>query len=224
MNFFNALKLVGNRKLILFVSVSLLTACQHVGKNTDDVSDKQANLEVWHTDILYFSQSSNVSKDQSEWRYSAKVGLTTASLKEQASLVWHSIEQSNVVRLFGPLGVGAIKLDFDQYGAQLSDHNGVTHQGANAQSLLTKLTGWPLPIDALEEWLFARPLLEQPFSYQLDDSGRISSIRQFGWQINYQDYRQYDAHLLPRRVVAVKQFTDPKQGKVTVKLVAKNWQ
>ena len=63
------------------------------------------------------------------WRYSAKVGISTPVAREQANLVWQFADQSNQVRLFGPLGVGAIKIEFDQYGVVLSDNRSVLHRG-----------------------------------------------------------------------------------------------
>ena len=56
------------------------------------------------------------AKQRSSWRYSAKVGLTTPEVKEQANLIWEFRDQANNIRLFGPLGYGADKLQFDEYG------------------------------------------------------------------------------------------------------------
>lgn len=182
-----------------------------------------AGLEQgWRNDRQPFSDV-DVSTDY-DWRYAAKVGLTTDTLREQANLVWQYADQHNDIRLFGPLGVGAIKIQFDRAEVTLSDNKGVLHRGNSAQELLTDIVGWPLPIDALSHWLFVRPDPTLPYQYRLNDEGQIASIRQLGWQIDYSNYRDYDSQLLPRKLSAFKQFASSEQGAVTVKLVTKSWQ
>lgn len=156
------------------------------------------------------------------WKYAAKVGIHTPRLREAASLTWAFANESNVVRLFGPLGAGAVKLEFDKYGVQLSDSKGVVHQGDNAEQLLTNLVGWPIPIDSLSFWLAAQPAPNAVYRYRLDEQGRLSGLEQFGWIITFADYREYAGHLLPRKVGAVKK-NDGEQAQVSVKLVAKAW-
>lgn len=157
------------------------------------------------------------------WRYTAKVGITTQALREQANMVWAFADQSNDVRLFGPLGAGAIKLEFDQYGVQLSDSKGGLHLGANAEELLAELVGWPIPIDSLSYWLLAHAAPDSNYRYSLDELGQVKIILQLGWQISYADYRDYGERKLPRKVTAIKDFGDSGYGKVIVKLIAKTW-
>ena len=211
MNYDNALK-----KGVLLLLLAFLTACQHGFKPASET-------DSWLSDKAYFSQFDQTRAALKQWRYSAKVGLRSASLKEQANLIWRYGDQSHDVRLFGPLGVGAIKLEFDDYGVQLSDSKGVLYQGTSAEHLLTEIVGWPLPIDALSHWLFLLPSPSHPFQYQLNAQGQLASIRQLGWQINFAAYRDYQGEILPRTIIATKQFSDTSLDNVTVKLVTKSW-
>ena len=204
----------------------MLSACASIPQESDPISPPQpatANLEQgWYSERDPFDVNNQLSTV--EWRYSAKVGLSSDSLREQANLVWQYVDQKNNIRLFGPLGVGAIKIEFDRTGVQLSDNKGVLHRGSSAQQLLTDIVGWPLPIDALSHWLFVQPDLTLPYQYRLNEDGQVASIRQLGWQIDYSNYRQYDDQLLPRKLSAYKQFTNDEHGAVTVKLITKSWQ
>ncbi|MFT6725167.1 MAG: outer membrane lipoprotein LolB [Arenicella sp.] len=213
----NRLKLL--HALILVASMA---ACASQPKIIS--SSQELPTSEWRSDRQYFSKVAETLLNTAFWRYTAKIGLRSNSIKESANVVWQMSDQSNNVRLFGPLGMGAVKLEFDQYGVRLSDNEGVIHQGENAQELLTDIIGWPLPIDALSRWLFLQPDLAEPFQYRLNGYGQLDAIRQFGWQINYREYREYNGRQLPRKLAAEKYFNSTEFGAVSVKLITKDWQ
>lgn len=206
---------------ILLLGIGL-AACQH--RPPEIEADGSTRTGKWRSDSAYFQQSAARLASLTQWRYAAKVGLTTASLKEQANLVWRFGDQANEVNLFGPLGVGALKLEFDQYGVQLSDNKGALHSGDSAEALMLDIVGWPLPVDALSYWLFVMPAPGHPFQFQLNGDGQIRTIRQLGWQIDFDDYRPYSDRLLPRKLTARKKFNKPGLGAVAVRLITKSWE
>ena len=204
---------------LLLLAAGLLVGCQHKPR-----VDPNASI-AWHSDRKYFE---NKAANQAipQWRYSAKVGITTDQSREQANLVWQFRDQANSVRLFGPLGAGAIKIDFDQYGVRLSDNKGELYNGVSAERLLKRISGWSIPVDTLSYWLFARPAPTAVFRYQLDEQGSVSVIEQAGWTIRYADYREYGTGTqLPRKLVATKPgTTNSGTTEVSVKLITKSWQ
>ena len=201
-------------KRILLLAACLLVGCQHKPAiNTSPAIE-------WHSDREYFQQDES-DHANSQWRYSAKVGITTDKLREQANIVWQFQDQANSVRLFGPLGAGAIKIEFDQYGVRLSDNKGELYSGDSAEILLKRITGWSIPVDTLRYWLFARPAPDRVFRYQLDEQDSVSTLEQAGWSIRYDDYRDYGASAkLPRKLIATKSGASG----VSVKLITKAWQ
>lgn len=191
----------------------MLAGCQH--KPQVDSNSSSA----WHSGHEYSSHDEAIHK-RPQWRYSAKVGITTDNSQEQANLVWQFKDQANSVRLFGPLGAGAIKIEFDQYGVRLSDSKGELYEGDNAEHLLKRITGWSIPVDTLRYWLFAQPAPDAVFRYQLDSEGDVSTLEQAGWTIHYGDYRDYGAHAkLPRKLTATKLG----DLEISVKLITKAW-
>ena len=196
------------------LAVCLLAGCQH--KPALDSSAASA----WQNDRAYFN-TRTTNKGNPQWRYSAKVGITTDKIREQANLVWQFRDQSNSVRLFGPLGAGAVKIEFDPHGVRLSDSKGELYSGASAEALLEQITGWLIPVDTLSYWLFARPAPDAVFRYQLNAQGNVVVMEQAGWTIRYDDYREYGADgQLPRKLLASKLGV----GNVSVKLITKSWQ
>jgi len=201
---------------ILLLSLSACQTLPDSSKNEGVINSK------WLNDARFFEDRLEQYQLMSRWRFSAKVGIKTPKAQEQANLVWRFADQSNDVRIFGPLGVGAIKIEFDQYGVQLSDKQGVLHRGESAEDLLTRIVGWPIPIDALSYWLFGLPSPGQVYEYQKTEFGVLETLRQHGWTVQYSSYRDYNGLTLARKFKATKSVT-PDQT-VSVKLITKNWQ
>jgi len=199
--------------------VAVLSACQTPPNKTPPESK-----QPWQTKASIFKQGYQDHADLTQWRYSAKVGVVTPESTEQANMIWSFDDQkNNIVRLFGPLGLGAIKIEFNNQFVVLSDRKGVLHQGDNAQQLLEEIVGLSIPIDALHYWLFSLPLPQKKYDYMLDEQQQLGVLRQLGWVIkytNYQDYPQIDKYLA-RKIIAKKQIT-PEQA-VSVTLITKTW-
>ena len=105
------------------------------------------------------------------------------------------------------------------------------HRGDSAEALLTRIVGWPIPIDALRSWMFVMPTQDAAFRYALDADMRVQLIEQLGWVIEYSSYREYNGEFMPRKIVASKMLFDPNYDetnsaadpKVVVKLITKSW-
>lgn len=207
----------------LFVVMLLLSACQTM-PTSKPVTDDAVK---WRQNSAYFDSAKARLETLNRWRYAAKVGINSPALREVANIVWGFSDQANNIRLFGPLGLGAVNLQFDQYGVVLSDNSGVQHRGNSAQELLTTIVGWPIPIDALTHWLHVLPNPGSVYRYQLNAAGtHVTILEQLGWKIEYSSYRLYGKEgssvLLPRKMMATKILPD--DSKLTIKLITKSWE
>jgi len=201
----------------------LLFAALSLGACVTPPKPGESSSENWLTDPQFFSQQAS-SLSEHKWRYTAKVGVTTAERRDQASLDWRYADQANSIRLFGPLGFGAVRIQYDQYGVVLSDNKGVRHQGQSVEALISRIVGWPIPVNALSEWLFLKPSKHGAYRYQLNRSGQLVALQQLGWQINYADYREYNGQMMPRKIIARRLVDEGDPQAVGVKLITKNWQ
>ena len=213
-------QLLIQKRWLVLLSV-FLSACQHIQRESDNAE--------WLSDDTIFVQRQVDFEQQAMWQYSAKMGIVTENINEQANIVWSFSNQLNDVRLFGPFGAGQVQLEFDEYGVRLSDKDGVVHQGyaANgdtAEKLLSEIAGLPIPLDALSYWMFVLPKPGTVFEYQLDEQDDLTVLKQLGWLIQYSDYRDYGGNLLPRKLTATRTRLGVTTQRVTVKLVTKDWQ
>jgi len=206
------------KRVLLVAILALLGACKTIP--IEDVS----NGDAWMADAAIFTSAYNDRLQLQQWRYSAKVGVVTSASSEQANMIWEFNENAlNTVRLYGPLGFGAVKIEFDDKRVVLSDRKGILHQGDNAQELLADVIGLSIPIDALHYWLFSLPLPSKAYDYKLDENKQLAVLRQLGWEIRYTHYRDYyqGKWSLARKVVATRRLRDGQE--VVVTLVAKRW-
>ncbi len=207
-----------DKTLVLLGMAFFLSACKTIPTPPPIAQDA-----IWLKESSPFVEPLADLKLRQNWRYTAKVGIKTPEAREQANVVWQFADQANNVRLFGPLGAGAVRLQFDQFGVVLSDNKGVIHEGDSAEELLTRIVGWPIPLEALSYWLFALPNPEASYRYQQNELGQLSVLEQQGWAISYSNYRDAGhGKLLPRKVVANKKVTP--DDDIVVKLISKGWE
>lgn len=208
-------------RVLVLSTLGLLSACQTAIKPSSPVD----SAVIWRDDEIYFDAIKRRYESLRQWQYTAKIAVTTPAVREVATMVWNHADDFNDIRLFGPLGIGAVRLQFDDQGVVLFDSKGRKHVGDSAQALLTGIVGWPIPMDALSHWLSALPDFDAPYRYQLNENG-VAVIEQFGWNIKYSSYRLYgdDAvrALLPRKITAMKVLPD--KTTLVVKLIAKSWE
>ncbi len=205
-------------------SPAVLLALALVGCTTPP---KKAELKLgWSDNPAVFEQRQQWRSEKKNWKLTAKVAIKTASVRESANLVWERTGAQSTLRLFGPLGAGAVKLKFDGDQALLTDSRGQEYYGDDEEALLKSLTGWEIPLDALKFWLFALP--DPGYAYQYVDGGDfpIAKLAQLGWQIDYDKYSDVSKYApsLPRKIVATKELPDVDgEPQAWVRLVVKNW-
>ncbi len=203
---------------LLWVSALFLTACQTSIK-APPVRDG------WSTDPALFSSRDAWQKEMSGWKLSGKVGIRTPDIKESANLIWQVNGDKNVIRLFGPLGAGAVRLEFDAHQAVLKDQKGNEYIGSDAEALLQRVVGWPIPLTALKRWVFALPADDRAYQY-VAEGDQLRALDQAGWAITYNAYKPYlaGAPTLPRKIIATAQTSDNEADEqVVVRLIVKSW-
>lgn len=222
----------------------LLSGCQSVPKQVEVAS------EPWVLAGKEFAVRAAEIAALEQWHYSAKALIKLNGGSDQFNLDWRYVNGRHSIQLFGPLGVGAVRLDYSANEARLSDNKGELYEGPDAATLLTEITGLPLPIDALEYWLFAIPAPNAVARYQLslDSNREIYRIQQLGWQTTFADYQAWGTETeltpigisqqvepavvkepytheivrLPRRITAIGR--GPNGTRVEVRIVSKLWQ
>ena len=147
----------------------------------------------------------------------------------QATLRWQRDRDRHEIDLTGPLGRGHIKLIQDRNGATLLDAKEQSYTAASADRLLADVTGWRLPLEGLYYWIRAVPVPDVSLQYELDGEGRLRTLQQQGWHIQYLAYRKVDGYDLPLKLFLHRQLGDSNAtdlesvGTLNIRLAVDRW-
>ncbi len=135
------------------------------------------------------------------WDVSGRLALRTAHDGGQAALRWVWYDDEYTIDLSGPLGRGLVRLRQDRNGASLEDADRHVYHAKNAERLLVETTGWRIPLNGLSYWIRGLPVPGVPHELKLDSAGRLRSLHQLGWEIDFLAYAQYDRYDLPSHII-----------------------
>lgn len=159
------------------------------------------------------------------WELRGRLAVRTDERGGQASLTWRRDAARHSIRLNGPLGRGVVQITQDETGAVLRDAEQREFRAANAEELLYRYTGWSLPLAHLNYWVRGIPVPDLPVAQELDDSGRLKTLRQQGWEMAYKDYMRIEGHELPRHLTLTvhPDQANAEQPAIEVRLVIDAW-
>jgi outer membrane lipoprotein LolB len=134
------------------------------------------------------------------WEIRGRIALRTADEGWQASLLWLRAKDRHDIDLVGPLGSGHVRLRQDASGAELRDSAQQILRDTSAENLLLRATGWQLPVNGLGYWIRGLPAPGVASVRELDEWGRLRTLRQLGWQVEFLGYERLDSLELPNKL------------------------
>jgi len=183
------MKLNGRAFLFSLFSLLVLSGCAGLPEGPP-VDDPAA---AWQARAARLAPLTN-------WEVLGRMALRTPEESWQATLLWVRRDDSHKIDLTGPLGRGHLRLTQDRDGAQLRDADQRTYRDSSAQQLLLRATGWQVPLEGLNYWILGLPAPEADSGRDLDERGRLSALRQSGWDIRFMEYARYDGYDLPSKL------------------------
>lgn len=134
------------------------------------------------------------------WKIRGRLAMRSANEGWQASVNWAREGELHRIDITGPLGRGHLRLVHDRHGAELLDADQRTWRAENAEQLLYRKTGWRVPLDGLNYWMVGLPAPQESARENLDDYGRLKTLVQSGWNIQFLEYARYGSLYLPKKL------------------------
>lgn len=120
--------------------------------------------------------------------------------------------------LTNPLGSTELSLTAQPGSVQLIDNKGQTYTATDAEEMIGRLTGMPIPLNSLRQWIIGLP--GDATDYSLDDRYRLRELNytQNGktWHVTYGGYTSDTQPALPSNV-------ELNNGAQRIKLKMDNW-
>lgn len=147
------------------------------------------------------------------WAMTGRVAIVSGAQSGNARIEWQQQgAQDYRVMLSAPLTRQSWQLSVSGDGAVIHGLPEGARHGADAQLLLQEVTGWDIPVAALQHWLRGRPAPGMPVSqYRFAADGGLLGLVQNGWNIEFVHGGQW-----PVRINAT-------QGANRVRLVVDAW-
>lgn len=146
-----------------------------------------------------------------------RIGVQTNPRGFSGAMQWQHAATGDQILLFSPLGGQVAQISTTANGVELVTSDGKHYRASDAETLTQQTLGWSLPMQGLPDWVLGRPAAGPFTQASWDAMGRLTTLQQDGWDIEYADYVAVDGHQLPTR-------TSLRSPKLNLKLIVEQWQ
>lgn len=147
---------------------------------------------------------------------SGRIAVAAAQEGFNAKLRWKQQGARSNLALDGPLGVGGVRITAEGGTLNVINAHGDPLDNDAARREITARLGFEPPLQSLRFWVQGVPDPAHPADEVLDDSQRLATLRQDGWQIDYSKYTTVAGQWLPSLITL-------KRADVRVRLLVDGW-
>lgn len=158
------------------------------------------------------------------WKLTGRISIQAEQEGWHAGLLWTQRNTAYDIKLSSPLGQDIVQLHGGPDGVVLRSSDG-EQRAADAETLLYQRLGWRIPLSGLRFWALGLPDANapavRPQDRELDALGRLTRLRQSGWDINFRRYSSVGNMDLPDKIFLSNRQTGTP---LEVRLVVETWQ
>jgi outer membrane lipoprotein LolB len=151
-----------------------------------------------------------------EWTLAGRLAASNSKDGGSGSLSWQKQGSHMQLAFRGALGKGAWELTAVPGQASLRFADGREYSAPDIAQLITAHMQAKVPVDALSWWVLGLAHPDDWADRQLDEVGRITHLRQLGWDVSFSNYKFEDQVWLPGKLVA-------RNEEHSVKLAISKW-
>ena len=139
--------------------------------------------------------------EMTEWQLNGKLGYRTPNDGGSATFEWQQQPREGNIQFSGPLGFGSAELYWDSGRAELITPK-QTYQARSPGELAWHLTGFWLPVSALEYWTRGLAWPGAAGEAQYNEENQLVQLEQLGWSLTFDRYTPIQGVTLPMRIKA----------------------
>lgn len=193
------------RLLALILAVSLLGAC-----STAPRIDADLKPQLWLEHQLKINSITS-------WNINGRLAVKNDKDSGTATLLWNQSFANYELRVIAPLGQGTYILKGTRDGVIMQGPDNKFSMAMTAEQLLYEQLGWKLHLNGLKYWIRGVPEPYMSFSaLVLDEQGRLTHMKQSGFDIKITRYTDHNGFSLPEKLVI-------ESEDIRVKLVIQDW-
>ena len=104
------------------------------------------------------------------------------------NLAWRHARSADEMLISSTMGAGVARLVRDGSSVVLTTAEPKEYRASDAEALTEEVLGFRVPLSGLADWVRGRPSTESPASAEYAPDGRLRSLKQQGWNIEYLEY------------------------------------
>lgn len=179
------------RTLLLLMLTLTISACSNLHqRETLEFGGDAAAWQAHRTAVTPFDS----------WTLQGKLGVRAPGESGSGTVFWLQQQDEYDIRLSGPLGRGATRIQGDDRGVTLDIAGQPATSARSAEELLEQQVGWRLPVQHLLWWVRGLPAPDSPSRLQLNPDSQLARLAQAGWTVEYSRYQEINGVQLPQRL------------------------
>lgn len=158
----------------------------------------------------------------SNWKIKGRLAFKSDQEKFSSYLNWHQQDSAFSVKLSSTLGITLLEMQRDDFSTVL-EVDDKKYQGIDASELITRVTGWNIPIASLPRWIKGQVNASDTITWT--ENGLVEKLSPVcvgcgDWQITFARYKQTQGLWLPHQIVLQNQL----QKDNSIKIRITSWQ
>jgi outer membrane lipoprotein LolB len=133
----------------------------------------------------------------------------------KGNLHWRQDGDTFAMRVAGPFGVGAANITGRGSEVEIRSARG-TFRTTDPEKDIRERLGWAFPVSHLRHWVLGTPAPGTRADFELDALGRLVTLEQDDWTIEFEEYQRSGVLELPRRFQIA-------NDEVRIKVVVDEW-
>ena len=145
-----------------------------------------------------------------------RLGVVTQKQGFSGGIDWNHEQVNDNIEVYSPLGGKVASIVKTSTEVTLTTQDGHSIKANDAETLTELALGWRLPLAGLSDWALGKPTKSKIDASTWDEQGRLTTLKQDGWDISYENYTENNGYFLPNKIVL-------KSEKVNLKLLVEKW-
>ncbi len=205
------MKLLISRTFALCFLAFYLSGCSLLKVKEEPINDTTVEASILHDHHMVLID--NIE----QFALTGRLGVMTNPKGFSGRVTWQHMPEKDNIDVFSPLGGKVANIIKTNEEVVLTNSKNEHIAAPDTETLTEETLGFRLPLNGLSYWALGRPSNTGLVEYiTWDESGRVNTLKQNGWDIQYQDYEVNEGYFLPKKIVL-------RTDELIIKLIVEKW-